>query len=108
MSTIESINEDQTTVSSIRDISNTLTPLSIFIIISFLCILWIIIYKSITSVFPTLSRLCTMIMFIIICLALLIILGQISYTLEWSCMIISSLLLLMGTYSILYPNVFFY
>lgn len=101
-------NMDQSDISSIKDVGNVRSPLSIFIILSFICLVWVIIHKSATNVFPSLSEICLITVFVIVCSAALIILGQVSYTLEWSCMIISTLILFLGTFSILRPDIILY
>lgn len=93
---------------SIRGIDNSYSPLSVFVIISFVCIVWIIIYKSVIDKFPTLFTLCVLTMYTVLACALLIIIGRVSVTMEWTCVVILTLFLLMSTFTITYPEVLFY
>ncbi|VBB17780.1 hypothetical protein YASMINEVIRUS_243 [Yasminevirus sp. GU-2018] len=100
--------EVQVDTISISNIDNPLSALSVFIIISFICVVTIILYKSIADRFPTLFTLCALGTFIVVSSAILIVVGKLSITLEWTCVIVLTLSLLMSTFTILYPNVFFY
>lgn len=88
---------------SIKNINNILTPLSIYIILCFICVIAIFLYKSI-SLF-LMALIC---MYITVTISSLIILGSINYAMEWSCTIILSLALFLHTYTILNPDVFLY
>lgn len=94
--------------SSINNISNIVSPISVFVMISFVCVVWIITYKSVVDRFPSISTLFTMLSYIVVSIAVLILLGHVSTTLEWTCVILLTLFLLMSTFAVLYPDVFFY
>lgn len=93
---------------SFKGLDNTLTPLSIYVIVSFICVIVIILYKSIIDKFPTLFTLFVMAMFIVLSYALLIVIGQFSVTLEWACVVVLTFSLLLSTFTVLNPDVFFY
>lgn len=84
-----------------NSISNIYSPLIIFIIICFLSLISIILYKSATSRIPSIFTISSLSLLMLFYCAILIVIGTFNSYIEWFCLIILTALVLITTYSIL-------
>lgn len=84
------------------------SPVSIYIIICFFCVVTIIVYRSSLYNIPSIVTLLTLLIIMLVSSASLIILGNITTAGDWGCLIIVTLAILLVTYSILIPTTLFY
>jgi hypothetical protein len=90
------------------NVRSAYSPLSIYIIICFLCVMTIIIYRSSVYSIPSILTMTSFLFIMLVSCAILSILANISIAAEWACLIIVTFVLLLTTYAILVPTVFFY
>lgn len=84
------------------------SPLIIFVLICFFCLVGIIIYKSSTTKIPSLCTLGVEVGLMIVGCSILLVVGSLSVEIEWICLVGLTLLVLLSTYAIVDPDVFFY
>jgi len=90
------------------NITSIYSPASIYLIICFFCVLTIIIFRSSLYSIPSIVTMTALSMIMLTSCAALFVLANVSIAAEWACLIISTLFLLLTTYAILVPTVFFY
>lgn len=83
-------------------------PIIVYIIICFICVITIVAYRSSMYSIPSVMTMTTVSMIMLTSCAVLLLVGTISVVVEWGCLVLLTTLLLMCTFTILYPDVLFY
>jgi CHASE2 domain-containing sensor protein len=90
------------------DTNNMYSPLIVFIIICFFCLVGVIIYKSVTDRIPSVCTMGVQTVFMFVGCAILIVMGVISINIEWLCLLLLTLAVFLSIYVIIEPEVLLY
>ena len=94
--------------SIINDYEGRYSPLIVFILICFFSLTGTIIYKSLTTKIPSVCTVGVESGLMILGCSVLLVVGAFSVKIEWFCLVILTLFVLLSIYAIIDPDVFFY
>lgn len=99
---------DISIISMITDEKSMYSPLIVFILICFFSLVGVIIYKSSTTKIPSICTIGVESGLMVVACSVLLVVGAFSVKMEWICLVILTLFILLTIYAIIDPNVFFY
>jgi hypothetical protein len=94
--------------SIINDEESKYSPLIVFILICFFSLTGTVIYKSLTTKIPSVCTFGVESGLMILGCSILLVVGAFSVKIEWFCLVILTLCVLLSIYAIIDPDVFFY